>query len=167
MSVALKLYEQLTEAADDRERFRLIADAIGTLEDTWPRPGEVARAGDVRESELRLLKDIETVRKEIEVVRKEIAEVDGRLRKELAEVDSRLRKELAEVEGRLRQEMTRLEGSLRKEIEQVRLETERVRGEIRASETRLQQSMHRQTFWIIGAVGAVVGLIRLLDAVLP
>jgi archaellum component FlaC len=141
MSVALKLYEQLTEAADDRERFRLIADAIGALEDAWPRPGEVARAGDVRESELRLQKEIETIRKEIEVVRKEIAEVDGRLRKEIEVV--------------------------RKETEQVRLETERVRGEIRASETRLQQALHRQTFWIIGAVGAVVGLIRLLDAMFP
>jgi hypothetical protein len=145
MSVALKLYEQLTDAGDDRERFRLIADAIGTLEDAWPRPGEVARAGDVREAELRLQKEIETVRKEI------------------AETEGRLRKELAEVEGRLRME---IEG-VRKETELVQLETERVRGEIRASETRLQQSLHRQTFWIIGAVGAVVGLIRLLDAMLP
>jgi hypothetical protein len=156
MSVALKLYEQLTDAADDRERFRLIADAIGMLEDAWPRAGEIARAGDVREAELRL-------QKEIEVVRKEIAETEGRLRKEIAETEGRLRKELAEVEGRLRME---IEG-VRKETELVRLETERVRGEIRASETRLQQSLHRQTFWIIGAVGAVVGLIRLLDAMLP
>jgi hypothetical protein len=145
MSVALKLYEQLTDAADDRERFRLIADAIGALEDAWPRHGEIARASDVREAELRL-------QKEIEVVRKEITETEGRLRTDIETI----RKEAVESEARLR-----------KEIEEVRLETERVRDEIRASETRLQQSLHRQTFWIIGAVGAVVGLIRLLDAVLP
>jgi hypothetical protein len=125
MSVALKLYEQLTEAADDRERFRLIADAIGTLEDTWPRTGGPARAGDVRETELRLLKEIESVRREI-------AETEGRLRKELTEVEGRLRREIEVV----RKEAAESEARLRKEVGQVRLETERVRGEIRVSETR-------------------------------
>ncbi|NBC49187.1 MAG: DUF1640 domain-containing protein, partial [Gammaproteobacteria bacterium] len=48
MGLALKLYEQLTEAADDRTRFRLIADAIGELEASWPRAGEIATPGDVR-----------------------------------------------------------------------------------------------------------------------
>jgi archaellum component FlaC len=126
MSVALKLYEQLTETADERQRFRLIADAIGRLEDSWPRPSDVARTSDVRESELRLQKEIEGVRKEIEQVRTETEQV-------------------------------------RRETAQVRLEVERVRGEIGAVEIRLHQALHRQTVWIIGAVGAVVGLIRLLD----
>jgi predicted nucleic acid-binding Zn-ribbon protein len=148
MSIALKLFEQLTETTDERERLRLIADAIGTLEDSWPRPADIARAGDVRESELRLQKEIEGVRKEIEVVRREIEVV----RREIEVV----RKEAAESEARLR-----------KEIEQIRLETERVRGEIRGVETRLHQALHRQTIWIIGAVGAVVGLIRLLEYLLP
>jgi hypothetical protein len=43
---------------------------------------------------------------------------------------------------------------------------ERVRLEIGALESRLHQALHRQTIWIIGAVGAVVGLILLLDYLL-
>jgi hypothetical protein len=88
MGLALRLYEQLTETADERVRLRLIADAIGELEESWPRPGETARAGDVRESELRLQREIEVVRKEIEVVRGGIEVV----RKETKEVELRLQK---------------------------------------------------------------------------
>ena len=98
MGLALRLYEQLTETTDERVRLRLIADAIGELEESWPRPGEVARSGDVRESELRL-------QKEIEVVRKEIKDV----------------------------------------------------------ELRKRTAMHQQTLWVIGAVGTVVGLVKVLD----
>jgi hypothetical protein len=101
MSAALRLYEQLTEATDDKTRARLIAEAFDALEARFPQIGELATQGHVRESELRL--------------QKEIKEVEGRLRKEIAEVEGRLRKEIAEVEGRLR-----------KELEQIRLETKQV-----------------------------------------
>ena len=126
MSAALKLYEQLTEAKDDKTRARLIAEAFDELEDRFPQLGDLATQGHVRESELRL-------QKEIEVVRKEIKEVEGRLRKE---------------------------------IESVRTETEQIRLETKALEVRLTQAMHRQTMWIIGAVGAIVGLVRVLDALI-
>jgi hypothetical protein len=127
MGLALRLYEQLTETTDERVRLRLIADAIGELEESWPRPGEVARSGDVRESELRL-------QKEIEVVRKEIKELELNLSKEIEVV----RKEIKEVELNLRKE-------------------------IREVELRMRSAMHQQTLWTIGAVGTVVGLVRLLD----
>ncbi|WP_058557710.1 hypothetical protein [Thiohalocapsa sp. ML1] len=166
MSIALKLFEQLTETTDERERLRLIADAIGTLEDSWPRPADIARAGDVRESELRL-------QKEIESVRKEIRESELRLQKEIESVRKEIevvRREIEVVRREIevvRKEAAESEARLRKEIEQIRLETERVRGEIRGVETRLHQALHRQTIWIIGAVGAVAGLIRLLEYLLP
>jgi hypothetical protein len=130
MSAALRLYEQLTEAKDDKTRARLIAEAFDELEDRFPQLADLATQGHVRESELRL--------------QKEIKEVEGRLRKEIEVV----RKEIKEVEGRLL-----------KEIEQVRLET-------KALEVRLTQAMHRQTMWIIGAVGAIVAMVRLLDAII-
>jgi chromosome segregation ATPase len=193
MSVALKLYEQLTETADERQRFRLIADAIGRLEDSWPRPSDVARTSDVRESELRLQKEIEGVRKEIESLRKDTESLRNEtvslrkdteslrketvsLRKEIEairrdieeirrEIEA-IRKESMESESRLRKEIEQVRTEteqVRRETAQVRLEVERVRGEIGAVEIRLHQALHRQTVWIIGAVGAVVGLIRLLD----
>jgi predicted phage-related endonuclease len=130
MSAALRLYEQLTEAKDDKTRARLIAEAFDELEDRFPQLADLATQGHVRESELRL--------------QKEIKEAEGRLRKEIKEV----------------------EGRLRKEIEAVRKETEQIRLETKALEVRLTQAMHRQTMWIIGAVGAIVGLVSVLDALI-
>lgn len=155
MGLALKLYEQLSETTDERVRLRLIADAIGELEDTWPRPGEVARAGDVRESELRLQKEIEVVRKEIEVVRKEVEVV----RKEVKEVELRLQHEIGEVRKALKE----LELRLQKEIKQIELQVQHVRVELKTTEANLRGAIHRQTLWVVGAVGSVVGLVRLLD----
>jgi len=163
MGLALKLYEQLTEAPDDRTRFRLIADAIGELEEGWPRPGEIARGGDVRESELRL-------QKEIEIVRKEIKEAELRLQKEIEDVrgeirgvELRLQKEIEDVRGEIRGAELRLQ----KEIKEVELrlqrEIEQVRVDLKQTDAGLRSAMHRQTIWIIGAIGAVVGFIRLLD----
>ncbi len=61
MGLALRLYEQLSEATDERVRIRLIADAIGEFEDRWPHTSEILRGSDLRESELRLQKEIEGV----------------------------------------------------------------------------------------------------------
>jgi len=102
MGVALRLYEQLTDAGEDKQRAKVIADAIEQIEERMPDARDLATQGHVRESELRL--------------QKEIKEVEGRLRKEIKEV-----------------------------------------------EVRLVNTIHRQTVWVIGAVGAIVGLIRLLD----
>jgi len=120
MSVALRLYEQLTDAGEDKQRAKVIADAIEQIEERMPDGRDLATQGHVRESELRL--------------QKEIKEVEGRLQKEIKEVEL----------------------GLRKEIEGVRLE-------IKEAEVRLVNIIHRQTAWVIGAVGAIVGLIRLLD----
>lgn len=105
MGVALKLYEQLTDAGEDKERARLIAEAFEVLETRYPEFKDMATQGHVRESELRL--------------QKEIKEVDGRLQKEIKEV-----------------------------------------------EVRLTQAIHRQTVWVVLAVGGVTGLIRWLDVLL-
>jgi hypothetical protein len=83
MSAALRLYEQLSEATDDKTRARLIAEAFDALEARFPQIGDLATQGHVRESELRL--------------QKEIKEVEGRLQKEIREVEGRLRKELEQM----------------------------------------------------------------------
>jgi hypothetical protein len=142
MSVtALHLYQKLTEATDDKTRAQVIAEAFSELEERYPNLKDVATGGQVRETELRL--------------QKEIKEVDGRLQKEIKEVEGRLQKE---IEG-VRLEIRGVEGRLQKEIECVRLEIKEV-------EIRLTQAMHRQTLWVIGSVGTIIGLIRLLDWVL-
>jgi hypothetical protein len=97
MSAALRLYEQLTEATDDKTRARLIAEAFDALEARFPQIGDLATQGHVRESELRL--------------QKEIKEVEGRLQQEIKALDLKI---------------TEVEGRLRKELEQIRLETKQI-----------------------------------------
>ncbi|WP_188114783.1 hypothetical protein [Methylococcus geothermalis] len=46
---------------------------------------------------------------------------------------------------------------------QVRETELRLQKEIKEVEVRLTQAIHRQTLWVVGSVGAVVGLIRLME----
>ncbi len=57
----LNLYERLIDAVDDRVRARIIAEAIGQLEDRFPLLKEVATQPQLRETELRLQKEIKKV----------------------------------------------------------------------------------------------------------
>jgi hypothetical protein len=155
MSVALKLYEQITAAADDSERFRLIIDAIGALEEDRPHTADLVRTADLRETELRLQADLRATELRLQ---KEIEQVRLQLEKEIEQVRLQLQKEIEQVRRETEQ--------VRRETERVRLEVERLRTEVGAVEIRLQQALHRQTLWIIAAVGSVVGLIRLLEYLL-
>jgi len=182
MGLALRLYEQLTETTDERVRLRLIADAIGQLEEGWPRAGEIARSGDVRESELRLQREIEVVRKEIKEVelnlQKQIKEVELNLQKEIKEVELSLKKEIEvvrretkEAELNLQKQIREVELNLQKQIKEVELNLQKqikevelsLQKEIKDAELRTRKAMHQQTLWVIGAVGTVVGLVKVLD----
>jgi hypothetical protein len=156
MGLALRLYEQLTETTDERVRLRLIADAIGELEEAGRARAKIARSGDVRESELRLQKEIEVVRKEIKEVELNLQKEIELVRKEIKEVELNLGKEIELV----RKEIKEVELNLGKEIKEVELNLSK---ESREAELRMRKAMHQQTLWMIGAVGTVVGLVRLLD----
>ena len=141
MSVALHRYRQLRDAPDDNSRAKAIADAFEQVEERYPNLKEVATQGQLRETELRLVQEIEHTRLQIK------------------EVEANLNKEIEQVRLEIRQ----VDANLRKEIEQVRLEIKEVEVKLFQSEVRLTQAIHRQTYWIIGSVGTVIGFIRLLD----
>jgi hypothetical protein len=92
MSVALRVFEQLTEAGEDRTRARVIAEAFEHLEERYPQLKEVATQGQVRETELRL--------------QKEIKEVEAKLAKDIKEVEAKLTKDIREVEAKLTKDIT-------------------------------------------------------------
>ncbi|XSG85261.1 MAG: hypothetical protein ACPW60_00710 [Methylohalobius sp. ZOD2] len=143
MTSVIQFYEQLSSAPDDKTRARLIAEAFERMEERYPEVRDLATQSGLNETELRL-------QKEIEIVRKEVVEAEGRLAKEIETV----RKEIAEVEARLareieiiRKEVVESEGRLTKEIEQVR-----------ASALRwLVGLMTGQTALIIAALFAIAG----------
>lgn len=83
MSVALRVYEQLTDAVEDKERARAIADGFEQPEERYAPMRDAVTQGQLRETELRLQKEIREVElklmKEIEGVRLDIKplEVQG------------------------------------------------------------------------------------------
>ena len=157
--VALHLYRKLHEARNDEARSDAIVEAFSELEERFPGLKDTATRQHLSETELRL-------QKEIEGVRLEIKQVEGSLRKEIEQV----RLEIKQVEGNLqkeiegvRLEIKQVEGSLRKEIEQVRLEIEKTRTDMKRIELEMARAMHRQTLWVVGSIGTLITVIRLLD----
>lgn len=170
MTSSVALYEALTTAPDDRARARVIAEAVERLEERYPHLPDLATQGHVRESELRLQKEIELVRAELREselrLKKEIEEV----RAELRESELRLKKEIEEVRAELRETELRL----KKEIELVRAELkadiEQVRAELRETELRLQKEITHIKLdllkWLVPLmfvqVAAIAALVKLL-----
>ncbi len=109
----IDLYDSLLAAEDERTRARIIANAFERLEDRYPELKDLATASGLRETELRLQKEIEQVRADLS---KEIEQVRADLSKEIEQVRADLSKEIEQ--NRLRIEEVRSE--LIKEIEQVR-----------------------------------------------
>jgi chromosome segregation ATPase len=174
MSVALRLYEQLTDAGEDKTRAKLIAEAFEQLENRYPQLHDVATGAQLSETELRLQKEIKETearaQKELEQIRLQIRETESRTQKELEqirlqirEVEANLRKDLREVEANLQKDMRDVEASLRKELKELDLKIHQTQVRVAESETRLVGMMHRQLYWVIGSVGTVIAFIRLLD----
>jgi multidrug resistance efflux pump len=153
MTSSVALYEALTSAPDDRTRARVIAEAFERLEERYPHLPDLATQGHVRESELRL-------QKEIEQVRAELRESELRLKKEIEQV----RAELRESELRLKKEIEQVRADLSKEIEKVRSDLSKEIEQIRAEIARAKVDMLK---WIvplmIGQVVVIAALVKLLS----
>ncbi|ABM61470.1 hypothetical protein [Halorhodospira halophila] len=62
MTSVVELYEQLASAPDDKTRARLIAEAFERMEERYPEVKDLATQTHLRETELRLQKEIEQLR---------------------------------------------------------------------------------------------------------
>ena len=68
----IDLYDQLTNAPDDRARARILAQAFEALESRYPHISELATRTHLSETELKLTKEIEQVRLEVARVRADL-----------------------------------------------------------------------------------------------
>jgi flagellar motility protein MotE (MotC chaperone) len=134
MTSSVALYEALTSAPDERTRARVIAEAFERLEERYPHLPDLVTQGHLRESELRLKKDIEQVRAE-----------------------------LRETELRLKKDIEQLRAELKKDIEQVRADLskdiEHVRGEIARAKVDMLKWMVPLMF---GQVAVIAALVKIL-----
>ena len=99
------------------KKSEIIAEIMDEFQKTYPDLQHHATKADVKESELKLTKEIENVKLEIEEVRKETKEIEVKLSKEIKELDMKLSKEIKEVELKLAKEIKELDLKLTKEIE--------------------------------------------------
>jgi hypothetical protein len=152
MSSSVALYEALTSAPDERARARVIAEAFERLEERYPHLPDLATQGHLRESELRL-------RKEIEQVRAELRESELRLKKEIEQV----RAELRESELRLKKEIEQVRADLSKEIEQVRANVSKAVEQLRGEIVRAKVDMLK---WLVplmlGQIAVIAARVKLL-----
>jgi DNA repair exonuclease SbcCD ATPase subunit len=157
--VALHLYEKLNDAPDDKARSKAIVEAFSELEERYPDLKETATKRDLSETELRLQKEIEATKLEIKTVEANLQKGIEETRLEIKTVEANLQKEIEAT----RLEIKTVEANLQKGIEETRLEIEKVRSEIRSVETNFAKIVHKQTLWIIGAIGSIIMSIRLLE----
>ena len=142
MSVsALHIYEQLTDAPDDKARARIIAEAIGQLEDRYPQLREVETQPQLRETELRLQKEIKEVEAKLQ---KDIKEIEANLQKEIQQT----RLEIKEVEAKLQKEIKEVEARLSKEIHLLDLK-------IAENTSKIAETKAELVRWVVG-----VGLLQ-------
>ncbi len=90
MTQVLDLYDRLSSATDDRTRARVIADAFAELEQRYPQLSDIATQASLKESELKLTKEIEQVRAEIK-------ETELKLTKEIEQVRTTLERSRANI----------------------------------------------------------------------
>ncbi len=163
MSV-IELYEKLSSAPNERERAKIIAEAFEALEERYPNLNDLATRQNLRETELRLVREIEQLRGELK-------ETELRLVREIEQLRADTKTEIENLRGEFKTEIEQLRGDVKTEIENLRGETktemEQLRAElkleIKAVEVRLTQAIHRQTLWVIGSIGAIIAFVRLLE----
>jgi gas vesicle protein len=142
MSSVVELYEALASAPDERARARVIAEAFERLEERYPHLPELVTQGHLRESELRLTREIEQLRADLTI-------------------------RIEQLRGEVKTEIEQLRGEVKTEIEQLRSEVkteiQQLRGEMT---TAIERSRNTLLLWLIplmfAQVGAMAALVKLL-----
>ncbi|MGB5831927.1 MAG: DUF1640 domain-containing protein, partial [Thiohalocapsa sp.] len=114
MISSVALYEALTSAPDDRARARVIAEAFERLEERYPHLPELATQAHVRESELRLQKEIEQVRAEFKLDIEQVRAQVERVRGQIEQVRAELKRDIEQVRADMKLEIARSRNDLLK-----------------------------------------------------
>ncbi len=131
-SYIINLYDSLLNAPDERAKARIIATAFEELEDRYPELRDLATAGGVRESELRLQKEIEQVR----------ADLTERIEQVRADLTERIEQVRTDLTVRIEQ----VRADLIARIEQVRTDLTR---SIHETKTELQAAIHKGNMTVL------------------
>jgi vacuolar-type H+-ATPase subunit I/STV1 len=162
--LGIQVYDLLSRpGVDDRERAKIIAEALETVQQNYPDLGNTATKRDLSETELRLMAEIEKTRERIEKTNERIEKTNERieiLRGETKEIELRL---MAEIE-KTRLDIKDVELRLTKEIESVRVDLTK---EIESVRTDLTKEMGKQTMRTVTYLTAIMGLFYAIVRFVP
>jgi len=107
----ISIYEALTDdSLNEKEKAKIIAEAIDSISKEFPNLKHTSTKEDLKESELKLIKEIEQTRKEIK-------ELDIKLSREIKELELKLSKEIEETKLQFTKEIEKTKLELTREIE--------------------------------------------------
>ncbi|CRI66340.1 conserved hypothetical protein [Thiocapsa sp. KS1] len=98
MSSVVELYEALASAPDERARARVIAEAFERLEERYPHLPELVTQGHLRESELRLTREIEQLRADLTI---RIEQLRGEVKTEIEQLRGEVKTEIQQLRGEM------------------------------------------------------------------
>ena len=114
----ISIYEALTDdSLNEKEKAKIIAEAIDSISKEFPNLKHVSTKEDLKESELKLIKEIEETKKEIKEVELKLSKEIEETKKEIKELELKLSKEIKELELKLSKEIENTKLELTKEIE--------------------------------------------------
>ncbi|AHK80096.1 hypothetical protein M911_14140 [Ectothiorhodospira haloalkaliphila] len=116
MTSVIELYEQLSSAPDDKTRARLIAEAFEQMEQRYSEVTDLATGAALRETELRLQKEIEQLRGE---VKKDIEQLRGDVQKDIEKLRGDVQKDIEKLRGEVKKDVAEVRG----DIAQSKIET--------------------------------------------
>jgi chromosome segregation ATPase len=160
MGSVVELYEALASAPDDRARARVIASAFERLEERYPHLPDLVTNQHLRETELRLQKEIEQVRADL-VVR--IEQLRGEVKTEIEQLRGDVKTEIEQLRAEVKTEMEQVRADLRETELRLQKEIQQLRGEVM---TAIERSRNTLLMWLIplmfAQVGALTALVKLL-----
>jgi cytochrome c556 len=167
MPSSVALYEALTSAPDERARARVIAEAFERLEERYPHLPDLATQAHLRETELRLHKEIEQIRADLKA---DIEQVRAELKADIEQVRAELKADIEQVRAELKADIEQVRAELKADIEQVRAElreTElRIQKEIEVVRREIVQVKVDLLKWLVplmfAQVAAIAALVKLL-----
>jgi len=106
MGSVVALYEALASAQDERARARVIAEAFEQIHARYPHLPDLVTQHHLRESELRLQKEIEQIRADLTL--------------EIEKVRTDLTLQIEQLRGEVKTEIEQLRGEVKTEIERSR-----------------------------------------------
>ena len=96
MGSVVELYEALASAPDERARARLIAAAFERLEERYPHLPDLVTHQQLRETELRLQKEIEQVRADLSL---QIERLRGEVKTDIEQLRGELKTDIEQLRG--------------------------------------------------------------------